>query len=60
MLKLKTESFHNEPIDQFTSLNTDTPYLFSSNRLGFRNWRENDLPELVTLNQDVDVYETLS
>lgn len=30
-------------------------YIFTSTRLGFRNWEESDIPELVKINQDDDV-----
>ncbi|EAR00016.1 GNAT family N-acetyltransferase [Maribacter sp. HTCC2170] len=32
-------------------------YLFKSERLGFRNWEENDLKELEIMNSDVEVME---
>lgn len=32
-----------------------TNYLFTSNRLGFRNWHQNDLTNLATINQDDEV-----
>lgn len=32
-------------------------YLFTSKRLGFRNWTSNDLAEFLALNADVDVME---
>ncbi|HPF11145.1 MAG TPA: GNAT family N-acetyltransferase [Flavobacteriaceae bacterium] len=33
------------------------PYLFTSERLGFRNWTQNDLPEFANLNADAAVME---
>ena len=30
-------------------------YLFKSDRLGFRNWQDNDLGELLSINQDLEV-----
>ena len=35
----------------------DTKYIFSSSRLGFRNWRDEDLSEMSLLNNDPDVME---
>lgn len=32
-------------------------YIFKSQRLGFRNWTENDLTELAKLNADLEVME---
>ena len=32
-------------------------YLFKSERLGFRNWTKNDLPEFAKINADLDVME---
>lgn len=32
-------------------------YIFKSNRLGFRNWTENDLTEFAKINADLDVME---
>jgi RimJ/RimL family protein N-acetyltransferase len=32
-------------------------YIFKSERLGFRNWTESDLPELELINSDVEVME---
>ena len=35
----------------------NTPYLFQSERLGFRNWTSDDLEEFAKLNADEDVME---
>lgn len=32
-------------------------YIFKSERLGFRNWNENDLTEFAKLNTDLEVME---
>lgn len=32
-------------------------YLFTSQRLGFRNWKEEDIPEFAAINSDEDVME---
>ncbi len=31
------------------------PYLFQSQRLGFRNWKENDIPEMTAISADPEV-----
>jgi len=38
-------------------MNTQTNYLFISERLGFRNWQDNDLDAFVAMNADPDVME---
>lgn len=37
--------------------NTESPYLFTSFRLGFRNWTEHDLDPMTEINNDVEVME---
>lgn len=38
-------------------MNTQQNYLFTSERLGFRNWQDSDLDAFATMNADVDVME---
>ncbi|RZK12370.1 MAG: N-acetyltransferase, partial [Flavobacterium sp.] len=38
-------------------MNTTKNYLFTSERLGFRNWIEDDIPKMAEINSDPNVME---